>query len=89
MRRPKTRRDTKFAMPLPPENCFRSASNFKGTNTFKEEKPSSFTLLKETSDQRDELVICTESESQGFPVGEEGAVNREEKQPVKMEIMKF
>ena len=43
-------------------------------------------FLKETSDQRDELVICTESESQGFPVGEEGAVNREEKQPEKMKI---
>ena len=87
MRRPKTRRDTKFAMPLPPENCLQVKANFKATNTFKKQK--CFDFLKETSDQRDELVICTESESQGFPVGEEGAVNREEKQPVKMEIMKF
>ena len=46
-----------------------------------------FLALKEkTSNQGDEFVICTESESQGFPVGEEGAVNGEEKQPGKMSI---
>ena len=48
-----------------------------------------FDFLKETSDQRDELVICTESESQGFPVGEEGAVNCEKEQPEKGEIRQF
>ena len=46
-------------------------------------------LKEKTSNQGDEFVICTESESQGFPVGEEGAVNGEEKQPGKMEIWKY
>ena len=47
------------------------------------------TFEKETSDQRNELVVCTESESQGFPVGEEGTVNCEEEQPEKIEFWKF
>ena len=46
-------------------------------------------LSKLTSNQRDKFVVCTKSESQCFPVGEEGAVNREKEQPEKGEIRQF
>ena len=84
MRNPKTKRDKKLVTPLPPNDCAALiGGRFK---TFHKHFDFQGKLPSSTSNQRDELVIGTESESQRFPVDEESAVNGEEEESEKIDL---